>query len=87
MLQPSENFGAEQIRFLQNEATEWIQHVNRKIIEAASDGKNEVHIDIRIKQGNIGQQFYKAASALIEHFKSRGFEYESNGQSSIIFKW
>lgn len=87
MLQPSENFSAEQIRFLQNEATEWIQHVNKKIIEAATEGKDEAYIDITIKKDGIGQQFYKAPSALIEHFKSRGFAYESGGQSYVIFKW
>lgn len=87
MLEPSENFSADQIRFLQNEATEWIQHVNKKIIEAANDGKNEAYIDIRRTEGNIGQQFYKAATALIEHFKNRGFEYEPNGQSFLVFKW
>jgi hypothetical protein len=87
MLEPSENFGAEQIRFLQNEATEWIQHVNKKIIEAANEGKNEARIDIRIREGNIGQKFYKASDALIEHFKSRGFDYEPGGQSYITFKW
>lgn len=87
MLQPSENFGAEQIRFLQNEATDWIKYVNQEIIKAANDGKNEAYIDITSRKDNIGFKFYNAPDALIEHFKSRGFGYESGGQSYILIKW
>lgn len=85
MLQPSENFTADQIRFLQNEATEWIKHVNDKIIEAASAGKSEVYIDINAHP--IGKKYWEAPNALIEHFKKRGFSHQFNGQCTTIFKW
>lgn len=86
MLQPSENFTADQIRFLQNEAAEWIRHANQKIIEAANEGKSEASIDIT-GRNPLGNKYYYAPDALIEHFKSRGFGHIWNGQSSVIFTW
>lgn len=85
MLQPTENFTADQIRFLQNEATEWINYVNEKIIEAASEGKNEVYIDIHAHP--IGKKYWEAPGVLIDHFKKRGFAHQYNGQCTTIFKW
>ena len=86
MLQPSEYFTAKEVQFLQNEASEWIHHVNKKIIEAASDGKSEVYIDITSRDP-VGEKYWMAPDALIEHFKCRGFGHIYNGQSSAIFTW
>lgn len=84
MLQPSENFGAEQIRFLQREAESWIIKANEEIIYAAENGRNQAHVDIK---SDLGSKFYNAPDALIEHFKNRGFDVLVNGQTSIIIKW
>jgi hypothetical protein len=86
MLQPSEYFHANEVRFLQTEATEWIQYVNERIIAAASEGKHEVYIDIS-ERDPIGKKYWQAPGALIEHFKSRGFVHQFNGQCTTIFKW
>lgn len=85
MLQPTEYFTAKEVLFLQNEASEWIHHVNQKIIEAASAGKSEVYIDINAHP--VGKKYWYAPGALIEHFKSRGFMHQFNGQCTTIFKW
>ncbi len=86
MLQPTEYFTAKEVEFLQNEASEWIQHVNKQIIAAASDGKSEVYIDIS-ERDPIGKKYWYAPDVLIEHFKSRGFTHRFNGQCSTMFKW
>lgn len=85
MLQPFENFTANEIRFLQNEATEWIQKANMLIIEAANEGKSEVYIPIYEKGQPTG--YYNAPQALQAHFKQRGFVVQPNGQSSVILSW
>lgn len=85
MLQPSDGFTAKQVQFLQNEASEWIEHVNKKIIEAASNGKSEVYIDIHAHP--IGKKYWEAPDVLIDHFKSRGFTHTFNGQCTTIFSW
>lgn len=85
MLQPTEYFTEKEVSFLQNEASEWIHHVNQKIIEAASAGKSEVYIDIHAHP--IGKKYWNAPDALIEHFKRRGFTHQFNGQCTTIFKW
>lgn len=86
MLKPTENFGADQIRFLQKEASEWIKSANESIIAAASNGNDRTHIDIT-NRSELGNKFYKGADALIEHFKSRGFECNVAGQSHVEIKW
>jgi hypothetical protein len=86
MLQPTEYFHANEVRFLQAEAAEWIQYVNEKIIAAAGEGQYEVFIDIS-ERDPIGKKYWQAPNALIEHFKSRGFTHQFNGQCSTIFKW
>lgn len=86
MLEPSANFTAQEVIFLQTEATEWIEYVNKKIIEAASNGKSEVTINIT-NYDPIGCKYWHAPGPLIEHFKSRGFIHEWGGQSSCGFKW
>lgn len=86
MLQPSEGFTAKEVQFLQYEAAEWIQHVNKQIIAAASEGKSEVYIDIS-SRNPVGEKYWLAPDALIEHFKARGFSHRFNGQCSTIFSW
>lgn len=86
MLQPSEYFTEKEVSFLQNEASEWIHHVNKQIIAAASAGKSEVYIDITGRDP-IGHKYWYAPDVLIEHFKGRGFTHQYNGQCSTIFKW
>jgi hypothetical protein len=86
MLEPSSNFTAEEVQFLQNEASEWISYVNSRIIEAASAGKSEVYINITDKDP-IGCKYWRAPDALIEHFKSRGFGHKWNGQCTTVFTW
>lgn len=87
MLQPSENFTAKEIQFLQNHATEWIQKVNAEIIRVAENGGAEARISVydHIKQEYT--EFMLAPRVLIEHFKHRGFDAEMNGQSALIIKW
>ena len=86
MLTPPENFTADNIRFLQNEATEWIQHANQKILEAANNGLSEAQVDITTRNP-LGNKFYYAGSCLLDHFISRGFGAELCGQSYIKFSW
>lgn len=86
MLQPTENFSADSIRFLQKEASEWIKAANEAIIEAASNGGNEARIDITTRS-ELGHKFYRGAYALIEHFKARGFQCNVAGQSYVEIKW
>lgn len=85
-LLPTSNFGAEEIRFLQKEATEWIAAVNAEIIKAAKRGCNEVRIDITHKNKS-GEKFYSAPVALSDHFKERGFTFEAEGQSYVKVSW
>jgi hypothetical protein len=87
MLHPSDNFTADQIRFLQNEADEWIGKANRLIIEAANEGKSEVYIPIYENGSNRHNGYYNAPDALQAHFRQRGFNVTPNGQSSILVDW
>lgn len=87
MLQPFENFTANEIRFLQNEATDWIEKANKLIIEAANAGKNEVYIPFYDNGSKEHNGYYNAPFALQAHFKQRGFTVKPNGQSSIIISW
>lgn len=85
-LNPSEYFSAEQVRFLQNEAADWIRKANENIIEAANNGRNECIVDIRTTSG-IGFKYYNAPDALRAHFEKRGFVIETGGMSNITIKW
>lgn len=87
MLQPYENFTAEEIRFLQNEATEWIEKANKLIFEAANEGKDEVYIPFYDNGSNIHNGYFNAPFALQAHFKQRGFNVIPNGMSSMIINW
>lgn len=82
MIKPSNNFDAEEVRFLQLEASEYIQKCNDAILEAASNGKDEVWIEI-IKD----QRYWKAPDALRAHFEKRGFKTLFGGQSNWGISW
>lgn len=82
-----DHFRANEVRFLQNEATEWIQKANTLIIEAANEGKTEVQIPIYENGSKEHNGYYNAPLALQAHFKGRGFIVQPNGQSSIIISW
>jgi hypothetical protein len=87
MLTPSESFSAKEIRFLQNEASEWIKKVNAEIIKAAENGQSRVHISVYNNDKKDYTEFYNAPFALIEHFKNRGFNCEMAGQSNVLISW
>jgi hypothetical protein len=82
MLKASDNFHASEVQFLQGEATDYIQKCNDAILEAASNGKAEVWIDI-IKD----PRYWKAPDALKAHFELRGFKTLFGGQSSWGISW
>lgn len=87
MLQPSENFSANEIRFLQNEAIEWIQKANKLILEAANEGNNEARIPFYENGSKEDNGYYNAPFALQAHFKQRGFDVIPYGMSSLIISW
>ncbi len=87
MLTPSSKFTAKEIRFLQTNASMWINHINEKIIDAAGSNLTELNLSI---WDNVKQDYEEcthALEALIEHFRQRGFNVKLNGQSSIIINW
>lgn len=82
MLKASDGFNADEIRFLQTEAAEYIQKCNDAILEAASNGKDEVWIEII-----NDQRYWKAPDALRAHFEKRGFKTLFGGQSNWGISW
>lgn len=87
MLNPSENFSAKEIRFLQTVASEWIKKTNAEIIKAAENGDSKVQISVWDNLKKAYTEFYNAPFALIEHFKNRGFHCEMAGQSNVLISW
>jgi hypothetical protein len=87
MLEPSDNFTADEIRFLQQEAEEWITKANALILAAANEGQAQARIPFYENGSKEHNGFFNAPFALQAHFKQRGFEIISNGMSSMTISW
>lgn len=87
MLKTSDNFSANEIRFLQNEATQFIQDTNAQIIEAAKIGKSEIRV---LKWDDKTQRYFTwtvAQLAIMAHFEHRGFTVIMEGMGSMTISW
>ncbi len=87
MLEPSENFTAQEINYLQDEAGKWIESLNSKIIDAAMEMQKSASLNVHNpEETKVFNQYYNAPNAFKKHFESRGFKFEWS-QSLITVSW
>lgn len=86
MIEPSENFTAEQIRLLQTKAAGFITFLNTKIVESASAGDQQLYVKTNNEVLDYDQTF-GVIMPVKKVFESRGFEFTMNGQSGFTISW
>lgn len=86
MIEPSENFTAEQIRLLQGKSYKFIEYLNTKIVAAASEGDKCIYIKTENEILSYSET-HDIIMALKKHFQTRGFDLTIECQSGFTISW
>lgn len=87
MVEPSSRlFSASDLRELMKDPNEFVDRINKGIIDAAKCGNNECYFDISDKT-ELGKMFWRYPVQYVNHFeKIRGFVVK-NSQSVLEISW